>query len=50
MHKETAFVNKLVKRKEYERSMEYHLENIKNVKPITRPLENPDVSINNRKK
>lgn len=30
--------------------MQYHLENIRNVRPLTKPVEGFDININNRKK
>lgn len=50
MFKDTAFGNKIVRKKDHERSMEYHLENIKNAKPLTKPIEGLDINLNNRKK
>lgn len=50
MFKDTAYVNKIVRRKEHERSMEHHLENIKNVRPLTKPIDGLDINLNNRKK
>lgn len=50
MHKDTAYVNKLVKKREHERFMEYHLGNIRHAKPLTRSPEPDPLHINNSKK
>lgn len=52
MYKGTPYVNKHVKKREQERSMDYHKVNLNHVRPVTGTLEggiNDGVVINNRK-
>lgn len=51
MYKGTPYVNKHVKKREQERSMDYHRVNLGQVRPVTGTLEGDKngVIINNRK-
>ena len=50
MQKDVPYINKLVRKREHERSMEYHLDNIRQAKAMTKNPESELIHINNKKK
>lgn len=49
MYRGTPYVNRHIKRREQERSMDYHANNLSRVRPLTHTLDGGEVSINNKK-
>ena len=49
MYRGTPFLNRHIKRKEQERTMEYHVSNLTQIRPRTSTIDTSDVHINNRK-